>query len=631
MTTPLPGRRLSELDFAENAIGAELYGNKDGLPVRVIAGGALGVATLGADSKMPADQIPVDIAALREDLAADGVGQGADLVAFPDAVAPAFLKTTSDLINGDRVSLLRGIPRALHAGIRDGSNTTHLSGYINELFAATNVAKRGDLYFPDGTFLLDAPLTYKTRTRIAGAGSARSKLLVDPAAFPTTGGIYQILRNENYAATSITDEYITLQDLALDYSTLTGVSGGGSHAFTARMARKVRVLNCDFTGGENATALLACDDTLTQGCTSTDPENCGFDHWDGFTIARVISCTVRRVAASFPDQGIMFTADPSTGAGRSGSQAIAIGNHVNGIDAPSATGILVNAVNAGNAIQNVTISGNVVSDCAAAIVLQGNIANAVIAGNPINGGGQAVVVKADTSGSPDNVLIQGNPIRNPFVTVGDVAVISTAGTKVNVLGNTITGTSFPYAIWQQASGIVKGNNFGTGSAGRILDGSAGAALIEDDDNTAMRHDFKQKLRAPGLLFGADTADANLLDDYEEGEWTPVDASGAALVFTSTGGRYTKIGRQVTAQCQLTFPSTADAAAILLGGLPFVTPNSATLRVGGVVNYANAPLAEQATTTQGATTFTIRDSAGTGLTNSQMSLKVIWLTFVYQVD
>jgi hypothetical protein len=65
-----------------------------------------------------------------------------------------------------------------------------------------------------------------------------------------------------------------------------------------------------------------------------------------------------------------------------------------------------------------------------------------------------------------------------------------------------------------------------------------------------------------------SADANTLDDYEEGSWTPVDGSGASLSFTSVSGTYIKIGRTVTCLFDLTYPSTANSSQAVIGGLPF---------------------------------------------------------------
>jgi len=74
----------------------------------------------------------------------------------------------------------------------------------------------------------------------------------------------------------------------------------------------------------------------------------------------------------------------------------------------------------------------------------------------------------------------------------------------------------------------------------------------------------------GISFNGDTAAANFLDDYEEGTWTPTDASGAGLTFTNTSGNcfYTKIGRTVVAPFRLTYPSTGSGSAARIDGLPF---------------------------------------------------------------
>jgi hypothetical protein len=89
-----------------------------------------------------------------------------------------------------------------------------------------------------------------------------------------------------------------------------------------------------------------------------------------------------------------------------------------------------------------------------------------------------------------------------------------------------------------------------------------------------------------------SANANTLDDYEEGTWTPTDASGAGLSLTITSATYTKIGRLVFARAHVTYPATASGASAKLGGLPFpvagystaaISSNSATaLQVGEFV-------------------------------------------------
>lgn len=55
-------------------------------------------------------------------------------------------------------------------------------------------------------------------------------------------------------------------------------------------------------------------------------------------------------------------------------------------------------------------------------------------------------------------------------------------------------------------------------------------------------------------------------------WSPVDASGAGLVFTSISANYTRIGNIVHAYATLTYPATADGTQAKIGGLPVALPN-----------------------------------------------------------
>ena len=78
----------------------------------------------------------------------------------------------------------------------------------------------------------------------------------------------------------------------------------------------------------------------------------------------------------------------------------------------------------------------------------------------------------------------------------------------------------------------------------------------------------------GLTFNGDTAAANALDDYEEGTWTPVDGSGAALSFTEGAtANYMKIGRLVLFNFYVTYQSTSSTATASIGGLPYAVTSS----------------------------------------------------------
>ena len=76
-----------------------------------------------------------------------------------------------------------------------------------------------------------------------------------------------------------------------------------------------------------------------------------------------------------------------------------------------------------------------------------------------------------------------------------------------------------------------------------------------------------------------SSDANTLDDYEEGTWTPAFFStGATLSYASQIGRYTKIGNTVFLAFRIalnTSGNTLSANAMLLTGLPFTNGHTAS--------------------------------------------------------
>jgi len=89
----------------------------------------------------------------------------------------------------------------------------------------------------------------------------------------------------------------------------------------------------------------------------------------------------------------------------------------------------------------------------------------------------------------------------------------------------------------------------------------------------------RKVYTDNILFNGDSADANALDDYEEGTWTPrgVDATAAAVAFAN----YTKIGRMVYVSCDVTLGSESGGADQQISGLPFTSAGSGA-EYGGVV-------------------------------------------------
>ena len=64
-----------------------------------------------------------------------------------------------------------------------------------------------------------------------------------------------------------------------------------------------------------------------------------------------------------------------------------------------------------------------------------------------------------------------------------------------------------------------------------------------------------------------SADANTLDDYEEGTWTP--SVGGNATYTAQAGLYTKIGRLIAIEFVLAINVLGTGSATAVAGLPFV--------------------------------------------------------------
>ena len=70
-----------------------------------------------------------------------------------------------------------------------------------------------------------------------------------------------------------------------------------------------------------------------------------------------------------------------------------------------------------------------------------------------------------------------------------------------------------------------------------------------------------------------SSDANTLDDYEEGTWTPTvqgTSTAGAATYTTRVGRYTKIGNTVNVMCSLGWSAHTGSGDTVVAGLPFTS-------------------------------------------------------------
>jgi len=100
-----------------------------------------------------------------------------------------------------------------------------------------------------------------------------------------------------------------------------------------------------------------------------------------------------------------------------------------------------------------------------------------------------------------------------------------------------------------------------------------------------------------------SSDANTLDDYEEGSWTP--GLSGSFTYTSRSGKYTKIGNTVTVTGDIIWASNSSGSTSwAVTGLPFTVADNrvpATLGyMAGVDNIGGKQII--GTTSSGATSF-----------------------------
>ena len=96
----------------------------------------------------------------------------------------------------------------------------------------------------------------------------------------------------------------------------------------------------------------------------------------------------------------------------------------------------------------------------------------------------------------------------------------------------------------------------------------------------------------GVYLGVTSATAaNLLDDYEEGTWTPTlvgaTTAGTSLTYGTQRGDYTKIGNTVSLHYQVYVTGKDDiAGGISIGGIPFTSTSVSSYRSGGAIGNMN---------------------------------------------
>ena len=159
-------------------------------------------------------------------------------------------------------------------------------------------------------------------------------------------------------------------------------------------------------------------------------------------------------------------------------------------------------------------------------------------------------------GAVFNVRIEGDTDANLFCT-------DATNSRVGI------GTVSPTSKLDVVGGDARIDN------GNLIIGTSGKGI-----------DFSADPSAPGMT-------SELLDDYEEGTWTPAwggTTGNPTVTYSTQSGTYTKIGNRVTCWCEISTASTSGGSGNLrILGLPFTVSGSLTLKADyGVTFVLNFP-------------------------------------------
>ncbi len=154
------------------------------------------------------------------------------------------------------------------------------------------------------------------------------------------------------------------------------------------------------------------------------------------------------------------------------------------------------------------------------------------------------------SGVTEKVAVDDLTVKNirSNATNGILQIVGPAAAATRVM--TTPDANFTAARTDAAQSFTGDQTLSTGN---LVIGTSGKGI-----------DFSADPSAPGMT-------SELLDDYEEGTWTPTQGAGLTVVGTFTSsGTYTKVGRLVTVFGKLQGSTTlaAVAGALICGGLPF---------------------------------------------------------------
>ena len=165
-----------------------------------------------------------------------------------------------------------------------------------------------------------------------------------------------------------------------------------------------------------------------------------------------------------------------------------------------------------------------------------------------------------------NIFTSKIEFTKPGGNLGDIRFYT--GTATGALALTIGGSGQNATF---VGGVGIGGSAAPGSTGLAVTGAISATEIISANK--------------GITFPATqvaSADANTLDDYEEGTWTP--SVGGTATYLQQVGVYTKVGDTVTIWCRLHINVIGTGSTSIITGQPFQAGAAALQYAAGAMGY-----------------------------------------------
>ena len=425
-------------------------------------------------------------------------------------------------------------------------------------------------YIPEGTHLLDQAVVLPSGVIVEGDGVG-SLVKAHQTSFVGTnpGGndsTAMLFKNENYAASALTDKNMVFRDFACDYGAVT-IAGGGAHMISLRYVDGVTIERVTGYNGENVTALLACRDTHTYTCRGFDQSNAFFDHWDGSGNCKVIGCVGRSTVDMA--QGIQFSGVGNTAGNRTSAECVVAFNSLYGVRnavSNSATAIITNVVVDGSKTFRFKSFGNYVENADIGLTYSGEGGHHLSQGDTFKDVDQLPVFFQGVGGkAPDDCRIYDMHLIDCDHTVGNVALLSISGDRHQIKRLKLTNTgAVPYGLiaWFTSDAnncVIELDEGAYGSSGAVLNQGTVCSFFGASGN------------------GAWTPTINAT--------TPGDLS---VSYSTQYGTWQRHGNLVTLHFHLltsSFTHTTAGGALYIAGLPFFARNVAGEEIVGSVAYS----------------------------------------------